>query len=116
MRVSTASAASGSTSSLPFQARCTIGFTFVPLKSGDVSTWAMNPIAGTPNVDGLDEMVAVTYPRSSSVTGCAPMARSSAGLVTASRSIVNAYKDRGGSPANAAEAAAEELRETAWAL
>jgi orotidine-5'-phosphate decarboxylase len=39
-----------------------------------------------------------------------------AGLVTASRSIVDAYKDRGGTPANAAEAAAEELRETAWAL
>lgn len=39
-----------------------------------------------------------------------------AGLVTASRSIVNAHKDRGGLPADAAKAAAEELREAAWAL
>jgi orotidine-5'-phosphate decarboxylase len=38
-----------------------------------------------------------------------------AGLVTASRSIVNAYRDRGGDPADAAAAAAEELRAAAWA-
>ncbi len=34
-----------------------------------------------------------------------------AGLVTASRSIVNAYRERGGDPASAAAAAAEELRD-----
>jgi orotidine-5'-phosphate decarboxylase len=39
-----------------------------------------------------------------------------AGLVTASRSIVNAYADRGGDPADAAAAAAEELRVAAWEL
>jgi orotidine-5'-phosphate decarboxylase len=39
-----------------------------------------------------------------------------AGLVTASRSIVNASRDRGGEPAAAAAAAAEDLREAAWAL
>jgi orotidine-5'-phosphate decarboxylase len=39
-----------------------------------------------------------------------------AGLITASRSIVNAYADRGGDPAAAAAAAAEELRAAAWAL
>jgi orotidine-5'-phosphate decarboxylase len=39
-----------------------------------------------------------------------------AGLVTASRSIVNAYAERGGEPAAAAAAAAEELREAAWAV
>jgi orotidine-5'-phosphate decarboxylase len=39
-----------------------------------------------------------------------------AGLVTASRSIVNAYADRGGDPAEAARAAAEELRAVAWGL
>jgi orotidine-5'-phosphate decarboxylase len=38
-----------------------------------------------------------------------------AGLVTASRSIVNAHAERGGDPAQAAAAAAEELREAAWA-
>ncbi len=38
-----------------------------------------------------------------------------AGLVTASRSIVNAHADRGGDPAAAAAAAAEELRAAAWA-
>lgn len=38
------------------------------------------------------------------------------GLVTVSRSIVGAVADRGGSPAEAAAAAAEELRETAWSL
>ena len=37
-----------------------------------------------------------------------------AGLVTASRSIVNAYGERGGDPAAAAAAAAEELRALAW--
>ena len=37
-----------------------------------------------------------------------------AGLVAASRSIVNAHADRGGDPAEAAAAAAEELREAAW--
>ncbi len=39
-----------------------------------------------------------------------------AGLVTASRSIVDAYRERGGDPAEAAESAAEELRELAWSL
>ena len=38
------------------------------------------------------------------------------GLVTASRSIVNAYESRGGDPADAARAAAEEMRAAAWAL
>jgi orotidine-5'-phosphate decarboxylase len=38
------------------------------------------------------------------------------GLITASRSIVNAYESRGGDPAEAARAAAEELRAAAWAL
>jgi orotidine-5'-phosphate decarboxylase len=37
-----------------------------------------------------------------------------AGLVTASRSIVGAHAQRGGHPADAAAAAAEELREAAW--
>jgi orotidine-5'-phosphate decarboxylase len=37
-----------------------------------------------------------------------------AGLVTASRSIVGAHAERGGDPAEAAAAAAEELREAAW--
>jgi orotidine-5'-phosphate decarboxylase len=39
-----------------------------------------------------------------------------AGLVTASRSIVDAYAQRGGRPATAAAAAAEELRDAAWRL
>ena len=39
-----------------------------------------------------------------------------AGLVTASRSIVNAHGERGGDPAEAAAAAAEELRAAAWEL
>jgi orotidine-5'-phosphate decarboxylase len=39
-----------------------------------------------------------------------------AGLVTASRSIVNAHKERGGDPAAAAREAAEELRATAWGV
>ena len=39
-----------------------------------------------------------------------------AGLVTASRSIVNAHAERGGDPAGAAAAAAEELRAAAWDL
>ena len=39
-----------------------------------------------------------------------------AGLVTASRSIVDAHTDRGGDPAGAAAAAAEELRAAAWKL
>jgi orotidine-5'-phosphate decarboxylase len=39
-----------------------------------------------------------------------------AGLVTASRSIVNAHAQRGGDPPAAAAAAAEELREAAWSL
>jgi orotidine-5'-phosphate decarboxylase len=37
-----------------------------------------------------------------------------AGLITASRSIVNAHAERGGDPASAAAAAAEELRAEAW--
>lgn len=37
-----------------------------------------------------------------------------AGLVTASRSIVNAHAERGGDPASAAQAAAEELRAASW--
>ena len=39
-----------------------------------------------------------------------------AGLVTASRSIVDAYAERGGDPGEAAASAAEELREASWAL
>ena len=39
-----------------------------------------------------------------------------AGLVTASRSIVNAYADRGGDPAAAAGDAAQDLRATTWNL
>jgi orotidine-5'-phosphate decarboxylase len=39
-----------------------------------------------------------------------------AGLVTASRSIVNAHAERGGEPAAAAADAAEELRAAAWDL
>jgi orotidine-5'-phosphate decarboxylase len=39
-----------------------------------------------------------------------------AGLVTASRAIVNAHVERGGDPAAAAAAAAEELRDAAWKL
>jgi orotidine-5'-phosphate decarboxylase len=39
-----------------------------------------------------------------------------AGLITASRSIVNAHVERGGEPAEAARAAAEELRAAAWGL
>ena len=39
-----------------------------------------------------------------------------AGLVTASRSIVNAHAERGGDPAAAAAEAAEELRAAAWEL
>ena len=39
-----------------------------------------------------------------------------AGLVTASRSIVNAFQERGGDPARAAAEAAEELRAAAWML
>jgi orotidine-5'-phosphate decarboxylase len=39
-----------------------------------------------------------------------------AGLVAASRSIVNAYGQAGGDPGEAAAAAAEELRATAWGL
>ena len=39
-----------------------------------------------------------------------------AGLVTASRSIVNAYEQSGGDPAAAAKSAAEELRSTTWNL
>jgi orotidine-5'-phosphate decarboxylase len=39
-----------------------------------------------------------------------------AGLVTASRSIVNAYEERGGDPAAAARAEAERLRALAWEL
>jgi orotidine-5'-phosphate decarboxylase len=38
------------------------------------------------------------------------------GLVTASRSIVDAHAQRGGSPADAARAEAQRLRATAWAL
>jgi len=39
-----------------------------------------------------------------------------AGLVTASRSIVNAYAERGGDPAAAARDAAQELQKTTWNL
>ncbi|HEY5286895.1 MAG TPA: orotidine-5'-phosphate decarboxylase [Solirubrobacteraceae bacterium] len=39
-----------------------------------------------------------------------------AGLVSASRSIVDAYRSRGDDPAGAARAEAERLREQAWAL
>jgi orotidine-5'-phosphate decarboxylase len=39
-----------------------------------------------------------------------------AGLVTASRSIVDAHVEAGGEPAHAARAAAEELRAATWEL
>jgi orotidine-5'-phosphate decarboxylase len=39
-----------------------------------------------------------------------------AALVTVSRSIVDAYRERGGKPAEAAAAAADELRRAAWDL
>ena len=39
-----------------------------------------------------------------------------AGLVTASRSIVDAHRERGGDPARAAADAAEELRVAAWSV
>jgi orotidine-5'-phosphate decarboxylase len=39
-----------------------------------------------------------------------------AGLVTASRSIANAYEQHGGTPGNAARSEAERLREIAWDL
>jgi orotidine-5'-phosphate decarboxylase len=39
-----------------------------------------------------------------------------AGLVSASRAIVDAHARRGGDPARAAEAAAEELRDAVWAV
>jgi orotidine-5'-phosphate decarboxylase len=39
-----------------------------------------------------------------------------AGLVSASRSIVDAHRERGGDPATAAAAAAEELRAAAWSV
>jgi orotidine-5'-phosphate decarboxylase len=38
------------------------------------------------------------------------------GLVTASRSIVNAFESAGGDPGEAARAEAERLRELAWSL
>jgi orotidine-5'-phosphate decarboxylase len=38
------------------------------------------------------------------------------GLITASRSIVNAHLTAGGDPAHAARAEAERLREAAWVL
>jgi orotidine-5'-phosphate decarboxylase len=38
------------------------------------------------------------------------------GLVTASRAIVDAYRETGGDPAGAARDAAEKMRETAWSL
>jgi orotidine-5'-phosphate decarboxylase len=38
------------------------------------------------------------------------------GLIASSRSIVGAHTERGGDPAQAAAAAAEELREAAWAV
>ena len=37
-----------------------------------------------------------------------------AGLITASRSIVGAHRERGGDPAAAAAAAAAELRDVGW--
>jgi orotidine-5'-phosphate decarboxylase len=48
--------------------------------------------------------------------GAAFAPHQAAGLVTASRSIVNAYAERGGDPATAAAEAAEELRAAAWEL
>ena len=38
------------------------------------------------------------------------------GLITASRRIAGAYRERGGDPREAARAAAESLREQAWAI
>jgi orotidine-5'-phosphate decarboxylase len=51
---------------------------------------------------------------SADALGAAFTPHPAAGLVTASRSIVNAYVDRGGEPAVAAAAAAEDLRALAW--
>ena len=49
-------------------------------------------------------------------SGAAFAPHPAAGLVTASRSIVNAHAERGGEPAAAAAEAAEELRAAAWDL
>ncbi|MEA2478967.1 MAG: orotidine-5-phosphate decarboxylase [Thermoleophilaceae bacterium] len=53
-----------------------------------------------------------------SVTDLAPAfsAHRAGGLVTASRSIVSAWRSGGGDPAQSARAAAEELRGAAWSL
>ena len=48
--------------------------------------------------------------------GPAFAAHPAAALVTASRSIVGAHRERGGEPSEAARAAAEELRDAAWKL
>jgi orotidine-5'-phosphate decarboxylase len=47
--------------------------------------------------------------------GAAFVTHPAGGLIASSRSIVDAYKERGGDPGNAAARAAEELREAAWA-
>ncbi len=51
-----------------------------------------------------------------SVLGAAFSPHPAAGLVTASRSIVNAHAERGGDSGQAAQSAARELRAAAWAL
>ena len=51
---------------------------------------------------------------SAAALGPAFLPHPAAGLVTASRSIVNAYRERGGDPAAAAAGAAEELRAVVW--
>jgi orotidine-5'-phosphate decarboxylase len=51
---------------------------------------------------------------SAELPGAAFSPHPAAGLVAASRSIVNAHAQRGGDPPAAAAAAAEELRALAW--
>jgi len=51
---------------------------------------------------------------SAGALGAAFTPHPAAGLVTASRSIVNAHRERGGDPPAAAAAAAEELRALTW--
>lgn len=51
-----------------------------------------------------------------SALGAAFSPHPAAGLLTASRSIVNAHAERGGDPALAAQEAARELRATSWDL
>jgi hypothetical protein len=73
----TAVGSSGSTMSCPFQLRCTIGFTFSPLISGEVSTWARKPMTGTFGFLVVAGIVAMTWPCSSRTASVMPIALSS---------------------------------------